>query len=263
MLADARSTLRNSLSDFSSPRSAIAPMFQITRRPASTLVVIARRRRPRLCSAATSATSWGVTRFSISFLSGHESMKLSPVDRSSKMSAAVIVVMEFLELRVVARAEECVGRDQCPDAGARDDGEFGALAGLRPAGEDTRREGAVGATARHREPWALDGGQHALEVGAGIAPHARVRDAGDDCCRLILCRERRACRWALRGLLAFLGVLLALALGIRGAGVERQGGQGGQDQRAGEGDARSQACKGTDRMHRDSPINSRTAPQIN
>ena len=76
----------------SSPRAAMAPMFQITRRPASRLVVTTRSRRPLRCSAAIAASMSASTRFSISRLSGQVSNRLSGVALSSNTSAAVISV---------------------------------------------------------------------------------------------------------------------------------------------------------------------------
>src|SRR6266702_1931550 len=70
MAEDASRMSRNSRAPCS-PCAAIAPMFQITRRPASRFVVATHRRRPRACSAAISDSRVGVTRCSIKRLSEH------------------------------------------------------------------------------------------------------------------------------------------------------------------------------------------------
>ena len=177
---DASSTSRNSLIAASSPFCAIAPMSQITRRPASTLVVTtraggpscARRRRRRRARASRASRSGGAA------ARCRGSSQAS--GRSSKMSAPVIVVMALRSSSSNFGAEEGVGREQRADAHAGDDAEVGPLAGLRPAGEQAGGERAVGAAARHREPRAVGRRQHLLEIGGGVAPDPHVRKSGND-----------------------------------------------------------------------------------
>jgi hypothetical protein len=92
MLEEARSTFWKSPSAPGAPEAAIAPMFQATGRPVSTLVVITKRRRPRRCSVAMSAMSSAVTSRSINLASGQVSRRLSFVAPNSKMSAALTSV---------------------------------------------------------------------------------------------------------------------------------------------------------------------------
>ena len=187
---DASSTSRNSLTAASSPFCAIAPMSQITRRPESALVVTTSRRRPFLCSAATAATSSGVTRFSSRRRSGQVSRKLSWVCRSSKMSAPVICGDRLAQFVVELGAEEGVGREQRADAHAGDDAELGPLAGLRPAVEQAGGERAVGAAARHREPRAV--GRTA--ASSGSLRRCRPRPARREIRARSRLRHPRRCR---------------------------------------------------------------------
>ena len=61
MLAEAASTSRNSSRALGAPLAAMAPMFQITARWESRLVVTTSRRRPLACSSATALSRSGVT----------------------------------------------------------------------------------------------------------------------------------------------------------------------------------------------------------
>ena len=151
-------------------------------------------RRPRACSAAMSASS----------LRRHPLLDRALERPGVHQAVAGGTVLEdvagrdggelLAQLIVIACAQEGVGRDQGPDAGAGDDGELRPVAGLGHAGEQPGRIGAVGAAARHGEPRPIRLRQQAREFILGIAPGPGVRDARNDRSGLVLERECRPCR---------------------------------------------------------------------
>ena len=90
--AEASITSRNSLSPAGPPAVAMAPMSHRVGRRESSSVVTTRRRRPLRCSAATAASSAGVTLRSMPRLSGQVSVRLSWPPPNSNTSAAEVSV---------------------------------------------------------------------------------------------------------------------------------------------------------------------------
>ena len=172
------------------------------------------------CSAATAATSSGVTRFSSSRRSGQVSRKLSGVCRSSKMSAPVIFVIALRRFVVELRAEECVGRKQRADAHAGDDAE--CRAACRTCVQPLSRPAANAPSAPPP-----DIASHGPLVGGSIfwkpsavSPQARTSGKSWDArgrCILggVRCPLRQTFRRRLRRRLLGLPWLLALAFFLR------------------------------------------------
>ena len=127
MLDEASRTSRNSLSAASSPRAAIAPMFQTTRRPESRFVVTTNRRRPRVCSAAISDRSFAVTRSSTRRFERPEieqAVAGDPVLEDVRRSDRGEVLVHLL---VVARPEKGEWSNQRADADAGDHANSGRV----------------------------------------------------------------------------------------------------------------------------------------
>ena len=194
MLDDASRTSRKSLSAASSPRVAIAPMFQTTRRPVSRLVVTTNSRRPRRMFGGDfrkQLCRHPVFDQTLERPEIEQAVARDPVLEDIRRSDGGEVLVHLL---VVARPEEGERSNQGADADAGHHGEFGPGARLGPAGEHAGAVGAVRPAAGDRQPRSGRGRQKAGETGRRIAPHARVRNARNDRGIFLLRREGGALR---------------------------------------------------------------------
>ena len=172
---DASSTSRNSLIAASSPFCAIAPMSQITRRPAVDIGGDDQQAAALLVLGGDAGDELGrhplleqpAQRPGVEEALGRRPV-LEDVGAGDRGDRVAQLVVEL-------RTEEGIGRQQRADAHAGDDAEVGPLAGLRPAVEQAGGERAIGAAARHREPRTAGRRQHLLETFGGVAPDPHVR----------------------------------------------------------------------------------------
>ena len=118
-----------------------------------------------------------------------------------------------MQLLVIARAEEGKRSNQRADAHPGHHGEFRPRAGFAPAGEHARAVGAVGAAAGDRQPRPVHRRQEPSKLAVGIAPHARVGDAGNERGIFVLRREGRPLFLALCRAFGRGGFSLGLLLG--------------------------------------------------